>query len=713
MITRTLLILLIMIVMPLPFAAVGNTGTTETTIQHENSAAKPVPVVTRFTGNNHLSDKELQTAATLEFQDLSHGIYRDSLADDAAFQMETAYRRAGFAFAAVSYTASHQEHQVLLTFAVTEGPRVVLEELHLEGNIAFSTEKLLAYFTSKHTGLLGLGQQIFVEAAIDEVISSMRDFYYSEGYMNVSIKEPQYTFSSDRARVTVTISIDEGQHIVISAVTFSGDVLVEAENALELASRTHIGQPFFRRRKLMLKSRIQEIYGNLGFPDTTVEVSEQPQGDSIILSCRIASGPKVTIRAVTITGNNRTEEAFIMERLALKPGDTFSLSKKRESFRNLHQTGLFNRVGIDLPADEEPASRTLTLDLEEAPARQLFFHTGWGSYEMLRGGAGFQDSNLFGSGRTILLEAGASLRSENVQATLSDPWLLGHDITADIPVYFRRREEPSFTRKEMGSSIMLTKKYSKNLEFTLGYLYKQTKTLDISADPAVENMESDYNVASAKTQATWDSRNDLFFPTKGLKLYGAVEVAEPAIGSQLSFWRCTAGLRHFTKLGRKTTLGLRYDTGLIVPGRNQITIPLAERFFNGGENTVRSFKESELGPRDLSGDPVGGMAYNVAGIELRQQLGNNTAGTLFVDYGNIAPNRSLDELNKPPYTNRSDVIADTLDDYFNDFRPALGMGLLYLLPIGPVRLDFAWNPDLDEDRGENALTIHFSIGMAF
>jgi outer membrane protein insertion porin family len=712
-IRHALLILLALFVMPPPPAAFGDADSNEAAISRGNGSAKTAPLVTRFVGNSNLSERELHVAAALEFQDLEHSVYRDSLADDAAFQMEKAYNRAGFAFASVDYSASHQDHEVVLIFSVIEGPRVLLEELHLEGNIAFSDEKLLPYFNSKHTGLLGLGQQIFVENDLDEAASSVRDLYYSEGYLNVSIKEPQYSFSPERDRVTVTVPIEEGSRIVIGAIEYRGDVLPAAENALDQAKRSHIGEPFFRRRKLLLKSRVQEIYGNLGFPDTTVELSEEQQGEAVILTCTITSGPKVTISSLTITGNNRTQEAFIMDRLALQTGDTFSLNKQRETFRNLQQTGLFQRVGLEFTDGEDASSRTLAIELEEAKARQLFFYTGWGSYEMLRGGAGFQDNNLFGTGRTFLLEAGASLRSENVQATWIDPWLLGHGITVNIPVYFRRREEPSFTREEMGSSVMLTKTITKNLELTLGYLYKQTTISEIAAVADIANLESDYTVASAKAQTTWDSRNDLFFPTKGLKLYGAIEAAEPAIGSELSFWRLTAGLRHFTKLARKTTLGLRYDTGLIVPGRNQITIPLGERFFNGGENSVRSFKESELGPHDLSGNPVGGLAYNVASIELRQQFGHNTAATLFVDYGNIAPNRSLNELNKPPYTSRSEVISDTLDDYFSDFRPALGVGLLYLLPIGPVRLDFAWNPDLDEDRGEDELTIHFSIGMAF
>ncbi|MDR9502525.1 MAG: outer membrane protein assembly factor BamA [Desulfurivibrionaceae bacterium] len=686
----------------------------QATPAREGVQEEPLALSSRFVGNSRLADAELRAAAALELTDLAENGYRQYLVDDAAFQMKIAYQEAGFAFAAVDYAAERQEQEMVVTFTITEGPLVLIDEILFEGNSAFSAERLRAFFEGRGTSLLGLGQQPFVENDIGAAISALRNLYHRHGYLHVHIQEPpRLRFSEARDRVTIIVVIEEGRPFVISDVEYSGDLLAAAQEELDQAAQELLGEPYFRRRKLLLKSRVLEIYGNLGFADALVEVNALEQEGEVILLCRIHSGPQITISAITISGHIRTRQGFIMDRLALERGEPFSLSRKRQSFSNLYQTGLFSRVGIDLAGGGDEGSRILAVEVEEAPARELFFHVGWGSYEMLRGGMGFQDSNMFGTGRTLRLEGNGSTRSENIEATAIDPWLLGHDIIATVPLYFRRREEPSFTRREMGSSILLTKKISEALEVGLGYLYKQTTLLEISADPEVEEPDSDYTLASVKAQATWDSRNDLFFPTRGRKFYGALEVAEPALGSSISFWRLSAGMRHFIKITPKTTLGLRYDTGLILPGRNQITIPLGERFFNGGENSVRSFRESELGPQDLSGDPLGGMAYNVATIELRRQLGDRTAATLFVDYGNISPNRSHDELNQPPYSSRSQVISDTMDDYFRDFRPAVGTGLLYLLPIGPLRLDFAWNPDQNAERGEDELVIHFSIGMAF
>jgi outer membrane translocation and assembly module TamA len=86
---------------------------------------------------------------------------------------------------------------------------------------------------------------------------------------------------------------------------------------------------------------------------------------------------------------------------------------------------------------------------------------------------------------------------------------------------------------------------------------------------------------------------------------------------------------------------------------------------------------------------------------------------VFFDYGNVSPNRSREEQGKSPYDSRSDVISDTFNDFFKGFRPGVGFGFQYLLPVGPARIDFAFNPDRDSDRDEDLFVFHLSVGTAF
>lgn len=139
-----------------------------------------------------------------------------------------------------------------------------------------------------------------------------------------------------------------------------------------------------------------------------------------------------------------------------------------------------------------------------------------------------------------------------------------------------------------------------------------------------------------------------------------------------------------------TLLAGGWRSGVIVPTGGTSEIPLQERFFNGGEGSVRSFEEAELGPLDRLGDPIGGETFQTWNLELRRRLTGNLWGAVFADAGNVGL---------------------TTSDYFDDFRYGAGVGLRYLLPVGALRLDAGWNPD--RRAGEDAVLVFLSVGMAF
>jgi outer membrane protein assembly complex protein YaeT len=548
-----------------------------------------------------------------------------------------------------------------------------------------------------------------VENAVDEI----RRRYITRGYLDVVVEPPVLQFTEDRSRVNISITIAEGVQYTVHRIDFRGDVPGNVQTELNKTRRELIGQPYFNRRKIILQTSILEIFGNYGYPDATVEIDAQSGGQpgQILLDVSITSGRQVTIAGVEIRGNQRTRADFIHNRIRLKPGDRYNLALQKQSFQDLYRTGIFSKVDFELEKTEDPAKRVLVVVVEETSGKELFFEPGWGSYEKLRLRVGFQEKNLFGTGRIFRAQASGSFKARTLTGGLSDPFFLNTDIKADLTAFYNYRIEPSFTREDIGMSFSVNKYLTENILSTAGYLIRTTDISDV--DRFEEQSEGNYKYASLKAQATYDTRNDLFFPTNGQRIFASAEHADEFLGSGINLTRLTGGARAFFHPARNTVLGVRYTTGLLLPGRNEVTLPLSERFFNGGENTVRSFKESELGPRDPSGDPSGGYGLNVFSVELRQRLIGNLIGTVFIDYGNIAPNRSREEQGEKPYDSRSDVISDTLDDFFKGFRPAVGFGLQYLLPVGPARFDFAFNPDNNSQRDEDSFVFHFSVGTAF
>lgn len=668
-----------------------------------------------FQGNSFFSEKQLRDAVKAELMDFEHLGGRKAEADDAAYELEEFYKRAGFAFVVVHYQFKAGEAKEL-TFLIEEGPQIILKGLFFSGNAFFETTSLLEIFQAEQESTSSPDKPVYVETIIKAALNSIRDQYYNTGFLDVEIRDPEPEFSTDRREVILTVEITEGTRFTIQKIVYNGDLVPQAQAALEKTAAELNGKPYFRRRNLLIKSRILEIYGNLGYPDITATVAEELDRETgaVILIVTIDAGPQVIIAGIDITGNDKTKPTFIRSRLQFNEGTPYSLVRRRESFHALYRTGLFSRVVMHLEETEEPEKRNLVIEVNETPSRELSLEAGWGSYELLRLGFGFRDKNFRGKGRTIRTEARLSLKGERAEIGITDPWFVGTDIVADLPIYYSRREEPSFTRQDTGASLLFSKRLTPSLTTTLGYSLRWTETKDIDiVDPVGAAADEDYNMASIKTQATWDTRNDLFFPSAGYRNFLAVEVADRLIGSEVNMVRFSAGSRYFRPLTKTVIFGIRYSTGFALPVRNQVTLPLAERFFNGGENTVRSFEESRLGPVDLSGNPVGGMAFNVVNIELRRRLASKFVLTLFTDFGNISPNRSPAEEGEPPYMDRSQLIESTFKEYFKDFRFAVGVGIQYLLPVGPVRLDFAVNPDPRSERYEERYNFHFSVGMAF
>jgi outer membrane protein assembly complex protein YaeT len=668
-----------------------------------------------FEGNHNLSEARLKKAAKEELTSFEQHGYRRSDIDDAAFQMEMACRNEGYAFAKVDYRFQTDLDPVRVTFLISEGQRIGIDRIRFVGNTAFDDKTLLAFFKNQRNGVFGQSTLLFVSAEIQGAYTQIRDYYLANGFLDAEISSPQVTFSDDGASATIEISINEGPKYIISEIKVVGDLLPETKSDLEKIRNELIGQPYVRRQKNILSSRLVNSYQNLGYAYATVTTSEQSgeiRGD-IYLTASVRSGPLVSIAAVRVQGNADTKEAFILNRLRLKPGDRYSASKKRESFRELYKTALFAKVDLSLELQDDGTSTVLVVEVVEIPSVEFYFEPGWGSYEQLRLKAGLRERSLFGTGIILNPEATVSTKAHNFTLRLTDPWFLNTSLTADAPVYYSYREEPSFTREDLGLGVFLSKDLTEHWTTSAGYNLRNTDISDLDPETEAESLKSDYDLGSLGAQVTYDTRDDIFFPLRGNRFFFAVDYADKFLGGDIAFTRLTGGARYFLQMRAGTVLGFRYTSGFLIPGPEEVGLPIAERFFNGGGNTVRSYEESELGPKNASGDPVGGYGYNVFNLELRQRIYGKFFGTLFFDAGNIAPNQSRSEQELASYKSRSDLLSDTLADFFSDFHTGVGLGLQYLLPIGPLRADFAFNPNPDEERDEDAFVFHFSVGTAF
>ena len=663
-------------------------------------------------GNQSVPEAQLLAAAREDLDLFRSQGHAASAIDDAAFQMELLYRHAGFATAVVDYEIDAETRQA--HFQVQEGARLMVKALDFQGNQSLERARLLG-LDAAIMEALGRKQPFpYVADTINTLAGNIRNLYITEGYLQAKVQAAKAELAQDEP-ISLTVVIEEGPRFMVGEVTVHGDIPPGLGPQVAGIVNAMQGAVYQRRQKLVLKTRLHDCYENSGYADVLITISEEldDKRGLVRLFANVDSGKPVVVDEVRITGNERTSSAFIQSRLHLEPGTQYRLDDKQDSFSRLYQTGLFSYVDLTLTDGTDPGHKTVLVKVEERKAREVYLEPGWGSYELLRLKSGYKDSNIFGSGRILRFDSALSTMGRSLEVGVSDPWFLGSDITVGLPFHYRYRTEPAFTMENSGADLYLLKTIRKTVTVNLGYQYSKNVVTDVGPDADLLGLASNYHTASLTGQLTRDTRDDMFFPTSGYRGNVSLAIARPDFGGTIAYNRLLTGVRYFLPLSGASIVGLRFNTGVILPTGDQQSIPVAERFFNGGERSVRSFQASQLGPLDTNGDPLGGAAFSTYNIEWRKKFTENLAWSLFFDLGNVSPNVSQVDGQSPFLLDADTLIESTWQDYFSDFRSGVGTGVQYMLPVGPARLDLALNPDRDAARNEADYVVHFSIGMAF
>lgn len=662
----------------------------------------PRPVEARYVGNEALSDSELDDVLERFFKDFKDARFKKSAVDDAAFDIERAYLAAGYPHVRVDYTyAEPADAKPVAEFTIAEGQHVEFAGVKFEGATAFDRDELEAFFAAPATGLLEASRSAYVESEVKSAANELELAYATRGYIEAHVEIARIELSADGTRATAHVKIVEGPQCRIRSITIDGaDTRLDPE-AIERVKQRFIGVPYYERLSIEIQGRIDELCAAAGFGDVRVSRTGRAvtTDGKVDLAFTIVPGPKITVGAVKIAGNESTKSHFIRSRLALEPGDTYSREKERTSIARLYRSGVFDRVSMRsvVPEGEDASSgavtRDMRVDVKEGTAIETFLEPGYGSYEGARLTAGARHKNLFGTGRILDFQGVVAERALRGELSLIDPWFLEGDVIADLSLFGNRRQEPSFLRLETGVSATLTRRFSRTIEGSVGYRFRNSaaddvEVLDAEAQEAIDRVD----ISALESSISYDSRDSVFVPTKGSYSKAGIEYAASVLGSDLDFARLKVSHATFVPLSEATVIGGSAEFGLIYPLGATDTIPLQERFFNGGENSVRSFEESQLGPKDDQGEPLGGEGFTTFSVELRQRLRGRLEGAVFYDVGNVT-------------VDHGDLLK------FEDLGQAVGVGLRYNLPVGPVRVDFALNPAPKEF--ESDYEVHVSLGFAF
>ena len=663
--------------------------------------------VIEFRGQRAFDEKTLRSQLKEQITTIDTYGLTAARGDDAAFFLELFYRKHGYAKVSVRYTIAGDH----LRLDINEGPLVTLGLVNFVGNQHQPANILFEYAVGPTRERYSSMQQKlpFVAADVEEGADLVHRHYIANGYLDAKVDPPIYHYAEDGSRVDATIPITEGCQYSFGTINFSGQTIYGSE-ALHGQLVDLVEQPYTDGRVSDIPRRLQTYYRARGYYEVKVDATGNPEAATsgrVPVFVSVTPGPLYHFDGVTVTGLERLRPSYVTRRFSKFSGKTYSPDLVDEKFRELMKSGLFTVLQIK-PTPIGGNALRLDISAEEAKSKEFGLALGYGSYTGGIVGASYRDRDLFGYGRPLSTLAEWSGRGYKAEILWEDPYFFDSDFGFKAKLAALTFDFDGYSKFESGLRLDLTRKITKQYEMGLVFSARHVDVTSADIRPALLG-DTSYFVSSIGFVQTLDLRDSKVNPSRGFVFDSTVDFATSALGSNVNFVRSTGRVSYYIPFGhepkpgfpdKRTMLALGARAGIIHSlesgGSSPAEIPIDERFFNGGSTTVRSFAERDLGPHD-HGNPIGGEFFSVFNVEYTFPIYGELLGAVFFDAGNLLPNS----------TDPFQSVTAGLDD----MRYAVGVGLRYKLPIGPVRLDYGYNPDKrpDEDVG----AFHFSFGFAF
>ncbi|MEO6739091.1 MAG: outer membrane protein assembly factor BamA [Chthoniobacteraceae bacterium] len=635
-----------------------------------------------FPGATSFKEENLRGVIVEQLNEISISGLTVARADDAAFFLGAYYRKQGFASAEVTY----EIRGALLILKVREGPRTFVQSLAFEGNRAFESKVLEEYMIGLASGRLAESKLAFNETEIAEGAGRIAAYYQSEGFLDVKVETTGTRITATGRGADVVVRISEGPKYFLGAITFTGQPVIPRKELLG-ALALKDGAPFTPYAVDEMQRTLRGFYRSKGYFNAKVEVRADralSRGGHVPVIFVCEPGPRFRVGRVVPRGTDRLSPEFMEKRFEPLMGRVYDPEQLEMRYRALMKTGLFKTLHVR-PVQDGPDTLKLDVEVEEAKAKEIGFELGYGTYDGATAGVRVGDRNFLRHGRPLSLSLQYSQRGFRGELLYVDPWLFDSDWMLRARIYSQVRDELGYSKATEGVRLELTRHFTPHWEAGGYVVGEKTDITKLQIDSRLVG-STNYTLAAVGLTQTLDYRNDISNPTRGWVFTTSADL--DTLDGKLAFVRASARYSWYRAFG-KTLLGVGARAGWIIPIGDEV-VPIDLRFFNGGSTTVRSFAEMKLSPKDLGGNPLGGQFYTVLNAEWDFPIKGALGGAVFTDAGNLLGN--------------SDVSLD-------DMRYAVGVGLRYQLPIGPVRLDYGYNPA--RKAGDASGAFHLSFGFAF
>jgi len=624
--------------------------------------------------------------------------------------------------------------------ACKEEAKIKVSSLSLEGVHAVEETQLRAALQTKAGSWIPFSKKpAFDTDEFQRDLQRLRQFYTERGYPDARVTNVAVTFDEKKEHVRLTVTVREGEPTLVESMRFEGFEVLPERRRESLKSRVGLapGDVRDRRRVDAARATALNVFQEQGFPYAKVTVDELPgeKARGVAIVIRATPGQPATFGPIDLSGNASVGEDVILRQLAFKPGDRYSAGRVRASQSKLSSLDLFRFAyveprGLNAEGGEQPSAVPMRITVAEDKHRQLSGAVGYGTEEKARIRGEWKHVNFFGGARSAGVESKWSSLDRGVRLNFSEPWFFTRHLAFSAqaqtwderePVYrvttyggragvsWRRERRNPVTRRGATTSVSTTfinefTDYRVSDE-ALADPDMRNALISLGLDP--ETGAASGTLVSLRMQADHDTTSSRLDPQRGFAVSGALEQAGKFLPGDFTYTEFNGEVRGYVSTRRPSSAGRR---GIVLAGRLRgatidapppidISVPFFKRYFLGGSTSVRGWGRYELSPLTESGQPIGGLTVVETSGEVRVPLGPKLSAVAFVDAGNVGRN---------PWQ---------LDP--GGFRVAVGPGVRYDTPIGPVRFDVGYqlNPIpgllVKGEPERRSWRAHISIGQAF
>ena len=617
------------------------------------------------------------------------------------------YANKGFRFAKVKYRVDTDRvtKETTIVITIEEGAKFRIGRVQFEGNQSFKVRRLMKLIKSKPRNLLFLRFGTYKEEKFQDDLDRLSAFYQSQGFLDVQVNH-EFEYDEAKGKIIIKIQIEEGKRYETAQVDIKG-VQVVPESEVWQRLKMLPGTVFSQQGLAEEVQGIRNFYFRFGHMNVQIlpDVKVNRETGKVDVAYQIEEGDLYFVDKVKVRGNTKTKDIVIRRELRIYPGEKFDGDALDKSKQRLENLGFFEEVSYDTEEGSAPNRRDIVFKVKEKRTGELSFGAGVSSIDQFVGFGEIAQRNFdllnwprfTGGGQSVALRGRWGTITRDFSFGFDEPYLFNKPISFGLDVYDVRTENRNvdFREERMGIGTTFSKAFTDFIRAGLGYKIENVELFDIESDasPDVLLFEGDNFLSRLKAFINRDTRDNVFFPTKGWVAGISGELIGTFLGGDEDYYILQASSTKYWSFGDpKHVIEGRIRAG-VADDLGSDQVPVFDRFYAGGFGTVRGFNYRRVSPIE-GGSAIGGDTMLIVNLEYTFPIPylENFKGAAFVDVG--------------------DVERDSYNLDFGEFRVSVGPGIKVNTPIGPLAFYYGL-PIVNRDEEDRNGRFEFSLSRSF